>query len=308
MLRTRILPRGRLLQMAVLGIGVLLLLEVAGHIVYRVQVGNWMWHETFRTRSFMEVRGGRVVPRKSFYNKEYGFQFDAQGFRIGGPVGKIIFLGDSVPFGWGVSGPDAIPYRFGKLSGLGTLNAAVPSYSLRQAVERFEHDVKEADLLFLQTLSPVPELVLYGKRWDPEINWSKAQVPQYSSLLRMLYLLAQDPLDPDDSETRERFTREIQKDLDTLPKPLVLVPANPAESYIGKTDTFSIAVDWFNTALKEYAEHDGVYYFDVVTYFDERGRGGYFLDECCHLTELGNDIQARFLLRRAREEHLLPGD
>ena len=51
---------------------------------------------------------------------------------------KIIFLGDSVPFGWGVNYEDSIPGAFEKINKKFTvINAAVPSYTIKQSVDKF---------------------------------------------------------------------------------------------------------------------------------------------------------------------------
>ena len=45
---------------------------------------------------------------------------------------KIVFLGDSVPFGWGVNYEDSIPGAFEKINKkLTVINASVPSYTIK---------------------------------------------------------------------------------------------------------------------------------------------------------------------------------
>ena len=57
---------------------------------------------------------------------------------------KILFLGDSIPFGWGVNAEDSFPYILNKYNRkLSVINAALPSYSLAQAVERYKKEFKD---------------------------------------------------------------------------------------------------------------------------------------------------------------------
>ena len=57
---------------------------------------------------------------------------------------KVIFLGDSVPFGWGVNYEDSIPGAFEKINKKFTvINAAVPSYTIKQSVDKFIEELKD---------------------------------------------------------------------------------------------------------------------------------------------------------------------
>lgn len=61
---------------------------------------------------------------------------------------KILFIGDSVPFGWGVSYENSIPGILeNKFSKMTVLNGSVPSFSLSQSVERFEKEFKNISSL-----------------------------------------------------------------------------------------------------------------------------------------------------------------
>jgi len=88
---------------------------------------------------------------------------------------KILFLGDSVPFGWGVNVEESFPYLFQKYNkDLAVLNAALPSYSLAQAVERYEKEfknLKNLKFIFLQIYDPVTQYGLLGTNWDVDDNW-----------------------------------------------------------------------------------------------------------------------------------------
>ena len=60
-------------------------------------------------------------------------------------IQKILFIGDSVPFGWGVSYENSIPGILeNKFSKMTVLNGSIPSFSLSQSVERFEKEMIDA--------------------------------------------------------------------------------------------------------------------------------------------------------------------
>jgi hypothetical protein len=85
---------------------------------------------------------------------------DANGFRVPAeepPASgrSILFVGDSVTFGFGVLAEDAYPTLFGQRVGrLGDVrNAAVPGYNLTQAIKTIQRFVEQHGK---------PELIVYG--------------------------------------------------------------------------------------------------------------------------------------------------
>jgi hypothetical protein len=92
---------------------------------------------------------------------------------------RIVFLGDSVPFGWGVEDNESVPSAFRRLvppdRGLGVINAAVPSYSLYQAVKRFEYEIAPrwpVAVVIVQVYDPVGQFLIWGRQWDEKMSWS----------------------------------------------------------------------------------------------------------------------------------------
>ena len=84
---------------------------------------------------------------------------DEEGYRVARRPGsssgrKILFVGDSVTFGFGVEAQDAYPLRFGESIGRAAdvVNAAVPGYNLQQVLLTTERFLKR------QT----PEFIVYG--------------------------------------------------------------------------------------------------------------------------------------------------
>ena len=92
---------------------------------------------------------------------------------------KIIFLGDSVPFGWGVNYEDSIPGNFEKINKKFTvINAAVPSYNFKQSVDKFIEEfknVKNINYIYISNFNPLDLYLMFGERWDESLNWSNQQ-------------------------------------------------------------------------------------------------------------------------------------
>ena len=345
-----------MLKVFVVFIITLLVVELAGHGIYRFLWGQWLWQqdplEVFNIRTFTEfVPDDRVITnRKAFYSQLYSYEFDQNGFRVGSheydkSSSSIIFLGDSVPFGWGLDSTQTVPSQFSKEMqknpqvSYGVINAAVPSYSLHQAVERYRQEIAgryPVHLLVLQIFDPASQLSTHGSRWVNTMNWSTNNLsPTLTSLKQsawyrysiLLHTLAdawvalsakEKGLNLSDTETRDRFITENQADLSALLAmvredggKLVLLPVNPADSYLQALEqksesSFIHAIDWLNTAMSTFAqEHEDVFFFDVAGYFDQCGRSGYFIDECCHLSVMGAEVQAKFLYRELLEKGLL---
>ena len=112
--------------------------------------------EMFNIRLFTEKTGDDrlYTLKKNFFSKEteidgikkkdWEIYTSEDRFRIGKnskinmKKDKFIFIGDSVPFGWGLNYNETLPFFFQEInSDLTVLNGAIPSYSLNQSVERF---------------------------------------------------------------------------------------------------------------------------------------------------------------------------
>ncbi|MDD5751753.1 MAG: hypothetical protein PHS73_04520 [Candidatus Peribacteraceae bacterium] len=346
----------KVLKITVVILFVLLVTDAGGHIIYRVRDGRWLWQqnpvEVFSIRTFTEfVPDDRVITnRKAIVSQEYGYAFDQNRFRVAlndysQESPNIVFLGDSVPFGWAVVLEEILPSHFYALlqhspnRDIGVINAAIPSYSLHQSLYRYKteiHGTFPVHTVILQILDPANQLASYGKAWETRLNatinprttvlFTLARNPLYrfSSVFHTVLLasgaalLTNESLDIHDSETKAYFTTANTNDLLSLLQlvredggALVLLPVNPTESYKirlqeGSVDPYFHAVDWLNTIFRNFAqEHDGVYFFDVVDYFDRAGREGSFIDACCHLSGTGAELQAKFLFEQMRKNHLL---
>jgi len=321
----------------------LIALEAACHTLFRLATGSFIWQVQpafFHVRSFTEQTGDQriVTATRSFANGMYAF--DENRFRRGDHAYSpdsfnIVFIGDSVPFGWAVSGDQTIQSSLsGLLDGVGIINAALPSYTLHQALARYEmeiHNRFKTGVLIVQVYDPASQFAIWGRQWSPEISWASdnrkfsrrhvqvrnSPLLRYSSLLFLLVPRRDErgrvelALTPDDTVAVSRFRGEVVAALELLHSlanaPLVLLPINLTEHARTTYPTSHLfAVNTFNGILESFdASHNDAYFFDVAAHFSEIGEEGLFSDDCCHLTAEGNRVQAEFLVEEMRRRSLL---
>jgi len=92
----------------------------------------------------------------------------------------FLFLGDSVPFGWGKEAEESFPYFFSFTNGnYKVINGAVPSYALPQAIARLSVEfskIENIEYIYLQIFDPVSQYALYQGNWLPTDNWTFTQI------------------------------------------------------------------------------------------------------------------------------------
>lgn len=175
-------------------------IELSGHVFYRIIKKEFVWEDfakkdnTFNIRDFTElVEDDRLVTNRKNYhviqkkdNITWTINTDANGFRCGAnsyfkEKDNIVFLGDSVPFGYGVNAEESIPsifYNLMKKEGYvkyGVINAAIPSYSLYQAIKRYEYEIGgkfPVKYIILQVYDPVSQFLIWGNKWDKKMCWT----------------------------------------------------------------------------------------------------------------------------------------
>ena len=326
------------------------LTEFLGHIVYKLYTGEFIWQtevkarETFSVRDFIyPVDDERYFTNKPNYlysarnhidpKQKWSLQLDDHGFRTGtwyAPGGNnVVFLGDSVPFGWGVNDDKTVPARFFELIAgsnsldYGVINAAIPSYSLYQAIKRYEYEIHDRfgiKYIILQTYDPVNQFEDFGRQWNKNLNWytkkfaNNGDIPwlRYSALYWMfkqsVYLVSEQSrkLDIQDTAAFDYFRSENISSLDELLKlaerdgaKLILLPIAVPHHAIQPQNTMRpVVITAFNETLKEYADvHHDVYFFDLEAYLYQFSDDDIFLDDCCHLSEIGARMQAEFILK-----------
>ena len=175
----------------------LFLADISGQALYRLVKGRFTWETyeqykfgLFSIRFFTEfVEDDRLVTnKKNFIGKQDDWEVktDANRFRIGKNIyfkdkKNFVFLGDSVPFGWGVAGDKNVPSKFYELiknlpgEKYGVINAAIPSYSLYQAVKSYQFGIDgkfPVKYVILQIYDPASNFAILGRKWNRHICWT----------------------------------------------------------------------------------------------------------------------------------------
>lgn len=183
----------------VLLVMVVFITESFGHLLYRIIKGEWLWelpklYSVFNIRPFTElVNDDRLVANKRNFNHiirencfDWKVAIDSNRFRIGRnkyfkDKDNIVFLGDSVLFGWGIEGEKSVPSQFYDLlkknSSLeySVINATVPSYSLYQAIKNYEYEINgkfPVKYIILQIYDPASQFLIWGRRWNKKMCWA----------------------------------------------------------------------------------------------------------------------------------------
>gem|GEM_PF-3167981 len=333
--------------------------EISSHLLYRCLRGKFLWERkdrkvhVFRIRSFTErVDDERIITNKKNFSSDRLIQTDSNGFRTGthhyfSDKENLVFLGSSVLFGWKVDGRhsapslcfDLITKRF---SGeYGVINAAIPSYSLYQAIKRYEIEIYgkyPVQCVILQTYDPVSQFLMWGRKWRKEMCWATGDTfiatkhfleeqplqasfwYRYSTLFNVFVKLIHwnermpSPLAITDRQTfyffekenfslLESFHRLLQKDH----IPLILLPINPLEDRGFRSEELFV-INRLNEVFRQFASSkQDVYFFDVRSYFDQfdaSEKDTLFLDRV-HLSERGSRKQAEFIVEELIKNGLL---
>ncbi|MDH4028120.1 MAG: SGNH/GDSL hydrolase family protein, partial [Nitrospirota bacterium] len=299
--------------------------------VYRGRT-TWEPREEFNFKEFTYFTDDEryVSMKRNYKNEDYqGWSIftDEYGFRSGkqklSETANIVFLGDSVPFGWGVDAEGSVPSILHEILSakgieIGIINAASPAYSLDQAVQRYMKEVAgkfPSDVIVLQTYDPAAQFTLLGRKWDVSINWTtlppwfehnKSDVRDYSALSYLFrrYLGKEEQvkelLEIGDKTAVSKFSGAIVKTLNALQESaadaekILLLPVTvPRGTWDGMTDKHRTAINAMNAALMDYAEKNNkVLYVDTVSLFKDHDDEEIFIDRCCHLSPYGARLQA----------------
>jgi len=310
-----------------------LVCEVGLHGLYLLTKGRFIWaREQFIVRDFTQrVNDERYITGKPRYrNASYTdgtapwqIELDSHGFRMGLNTlseehANVVFIGDSVPFGYGVNNSDTVPsllqerlqrahYR------RGVINAALPSYSLDQAVHRYKYELAgryKIEAVILQIYDPATQFAQLGRGWDVTKNWTTSPVwerwlpvLQYSSLWHVTYHYmlpivgyAPERLKPSDEMATKKYIDSINASLQMLinetrgeVKTIFILPATlPPKTWRQSSEPQRFALTMLNQTLQAFArKHSKTRFVDTNALFasDEDGRN--FIDECCHLSHEG---------------------
>ena len=301
--------------------------------------------EIFKTRIFTEkTNDGRMFTLKKNFNhnqseiyegekKNWQIYTSEERIRVGTSK-KIntkndifLFLGDSVPFGWGVDYENSLPFYFQKLNqNLNVINGAIPSYSLNQAVERFFiefKDYKNLKYVYLQIYDPAPIYALLGDKWETDDNWVTLHkyifrenkmidlsIPLYGELhfqkflKKKIYRIKIKKLKQIKISQRSEFkylkhiddnVNRIYNYLNERGVKLILTPIIvPNKSFENLDNQNKKSIILLNKTFENFAiNNEGVEFFKISDklIFDSKN----FIDKCCHLSEKGASLMAKEL-------------
>jgi hypothetical protein len=338
--------RKRALFSGVMFLIVLISVEATAQFLYRVRYGRFIWEtEIFRVgfnQVVLDARHRTPIPNFSDPGyRGFGITIDAYGFRRGAQstnpdCPSIIFIGDSVPFGWGVSDRASMPSKlFENLQKVNdtrcVINAADPGYSLFQAVARFELEISgkfKGDCVYLQIYEPVYGFVHFGAQWRPERDWSTepaiSSIPYVASaaivqhalqhfglLRRFRYDGEFENLSSIDQLSLDRFRLEIRKGLEHLHDilsqanvtKLIVAPITvPSTAYPQLPGEYRVAIEALNDEFRNFAKmHRDITFLDTIGLLKRYPDQDVFIDNCCHLSERGNDIVAERIFEILRK-------
>jgi len=314
----------------------LLLMEIALQTLFYFKNGYWL----FTGQNRISVDYVKSVADRRQYSLKDGvftdrYTINSRGFR--GPEMSahdsrpvICILGDSTMFGWGVRDDETFPaflqqdlndngYRYF------VLNAGVPSYNLRQSLDRWRLDIAptyKCRVIVLNAANDVSLIDYYSPHWSPDLTWASQRfgirVAQTSATIffarqaarHLGELFEAHPKGVDDavSTIAEDVIRGLEPVLAEGAR-VVIAPVNgcfywkyvdgdrDARACSGYADYRQLADRWrpiidkINIMLRKVSRKEGVYYFDTVSDFDVVGREAAFID-FIHYSASGNKLLA----------------
>lgn len=319
-------------------IGVLLVLAALDgtlQLIYRVKSGEFTWEtigkvEVFKVQYLQSVDDERYVIPDLEYRDDY-IQFDQFGFRAGATTPSrtrknIIFLGDSVPFGYGVKTEESIPNRVGarlreRGFDMSTVNAAVPSYSLNQSVYRYVYDIEgrfPVSVVVIQVYDPASNFYWFGADWDVTKNWYTTSAQLRSGEIKRradnglrysffyfvfwrysgLYFRPAAHASYGDGDVN-RYEDSIRLSLRTLldhlnGSPVLLLPiVRPKDVMEHLSAEEKLPITKLNEIFRLFStENPNVYYVDPSKAFNGYQDDEIFQDVCCHLTPKGLELES----------------
>ena len=239
---------------------------------------------------------------------------------------KILFLGDSVPFGYGVDAEKSIPYLFQKKNvDIISINGAIPGYSLAQTIARYKiefKNIKNLKYVYLQIYDPASQYGTLGYTWREDDNWwnKPNQILRQYNLIDLnlpfygepyFYVFIKKliirkkfdlPFFEPNRDSDERYKKHIKKELNKLYQEinninakLIIAPVTIPSHAINKINFFHLrAVNILNEELKDFSKKNNVVFFDTISIL-KKGSKNNFIDNCCHLSKKGADIVSSHL-------------
>ncbi len=313
----------------------IVLIEITSAILLKIDFFEKRNH-TFLTKEYTEIiNDNELNLKKNFFtnkNKDWEVFTDKNRLRVEeenfnhdlfSNNEKIVFIGDSVPFGFGVNYKDSIPGSFSEYNlNLISINAAVPSYTFKQSVDKYIKEfksIKKIKYIYLSNFNPLDLYLMFGAKWNEDINWSNhvsylsedlfffkyKKIPlwgdiNFFSILRKIYIVyffkSKNYFDNSRNyETDLKFSNYINNQLNRLYKnidlntKLILSPTiSPLyfveEDDLNKVDKERLKVlNLINYEIKNFKKKN-VIYLDLHKVFHSFESKDLFIDNCCHLT------------------------
>jgi len=325
-------------------------LRIIASIIFRLTNGYWLFKDSIFNIGYTKPITDRrqYSLREGYINRAQGITINTLGFR-GAPVpinSELVYvvLGDSIPFGSGVRDEQTYPYILDKLiSGvcpnIRVLNAAVPSYNLRQSFDRFYLDVlkyyKNIPLVIINTAKDISLFAYFGESYNADVTWAALRWSKAWKPKNILYKLAilnylEKALHREkykclpSAKLIENIHKILETNLNLLKArsmTVILLPIdpfyyhvqypikrnNPLKLWICKDyiNNWKSLIDDFNAELEALSrEYDNVFFLDTRYIMDEQNRDEMYLD-FCHYSAKGNQIVAETFFNFLKKKQLL---
>ncbi len=340
----------KLLPLATVLLVAVILSEGLLHLHYRWINGHWL----FNARKHFQVPYAKPVADRRQYTLRENYRdqqtsINALGFR--GPTLAeshkapiVCIVGDSVPFGSGVKDHETIAHHLaGALKNAGrsvkVLNGGVPSYNLRQSLDRWRLDIAprwRCAVLIVNAANDVSLYDHYRSNWTLNHTWASVRFgilsPSWSSLLHYARHASSRLRQSETKGFSTQFATLLKRDFDLNLKhprsngiPIILMPINPCyyarssataaenqaacaghKDYATLSRQWQPTIDIVNGVLKQAAAADNVIFVDTVEALDRRfGRTGMFID-FIHYSNDGASAIAKLLTERMLAQGWLP--
>jgi lysophospholipase L1-like esterase len=322
------------------------LLESLLHVYFFATNGYWLFlgRDNFKA-SYVKL----VADRRQYSLRENArdgtVSVNSEGFR-GRPFHPddrrpvLCVIGDSVPFGAGVNDDETFPVHLQRaLNERGfayrVLNAGVPSYNLRQSLDRWRIDVRpryDCKVIILNAANDVSLIAYYKNAWTPDLTWADIRFGirgvYLSSIVYFAKSLATSRAGDINADQLNNIIDTLRHDflaqLAQIQIPITLLPINvciytnlPIEDsrnavscraaktyYIEYGRAWGSIIKSVNSMLRGVRE-EGVYFFDTNTLLDEAtGREEKFVD-FVHLSDQGARVIAEYLANELIERSLV---
>ena len=328
-------------SITVIVVVIIFLIELSSLIFLKLKISKTFEHSNL-TFAFTEIDNNFMNLKKNFaYNsnikvftdknrlrvKENGYQTD-----LNNKNSKIVLIGDSVPFGWNLNYKDSIAGHLENFNNTyQIINASVPSYSPKQSTRKFLNEfskVKNIEYVYISNFNPIDVYLLFGEKWNDEINWSNyinffsedlfffkyKKLPiwgeiNFFKIMRKVYVLKFFEM-PEYKNSKRSFVSDkkiINLYTDQLKKikskkfkstkfifTPILSPLHLKKNFelLSNFEKERIEIiNKINSNLKNYEDTNFIF-LDLVSILHDYNSQDIFIDSCCHLSSEGSRIVA----------------